>query len=182
MKIPKKAKQVFSGIVYDIYQWQETNFDGSTATFEAAKRHDSVQIIPSAGNKVFIGREQQPGRSPFYSFFGGRVEDGESPLAAAKRELSEESGLVSDDWELIRTYDAPGRMQWRIHYYAARDCRFAKEQALDAGERIEVLRLSFRSFLTLLEHEEFRGTEQCRLWLSGRFDAKKVAALRKQLL
>ena len=52
MKIPKNAKCVFTGIVYDVYQWEETNFDGSPATFEAVKRHDSVQVIPTDGKHV----------------------------------------------------------------------------------------------------------------------------------
>ncbi len=182
MKIPKKAKRVFAGIVYDVYQWKETNFDGTPATFEAVKRHDSVQIMPTTRKKVFVGREEQPGRKPFYSFFGGRVEKGETPLAAAKRELAEESGMVSDDWVLIETYHVPGRIEWRVHYYVARNARAAHKQQLDPGERIMVMPVSFTKFIKLLAHPEFRGTERVRLWLTGGLDRTKLAAFKKKLL
>ncbi len=181
MKIPKRAKRVFQGVIYDIYQWREKNFDGSEATFEAARREDSVQIIAADKTHVYVGHERQPGGKAFYSFFGGRVDAGESALAAAKRELREESGMVSDDWELLQTYQVPGRIEWNIHYYIARDCRVMTDQCLDPGERIDILRMSFRSFLTLLRHPEFRGAERMIDILASAFDTKKVAHLRKKL-
>lgn len=38
--IPPNAQRVFSGKIFDVYQWPQPLFDGSIATFEVAKRLD----------------------------------------------------------------------------------------------------------------------------------------------
>ena len=52
----------------------------------------------------------------------GRVEAGESPLACAKRELEEETGMRADHWRPLRTlYPAPGFCSEVIRLFEARD-------------------------------------------------------------
>lgn len=160
MKIPQRAKRVFSGVIYDVYQWKEKNFDGTLAIFEAVKRANSVQIIALQGKNVCVGYERQPGMKPFYSLFGGRMDAGEKPLAAAKRELREETGMVSEDWELLEVYEVPGRIEWNLYYYVARNCRVVGKQHLDAGEKIKVVKLSYAAFIKRLKHPAFRGGER----------------------
>lgn len=182
MKIPKRAKRVFAGIVYDVYHWKEKNFDGTPATFEAVKRQDSVQVIPLMDGKVCVGREVQPGTKPFYSFIGGRAEEGETPLAAAKREMLEETGLASDNWELLFVWDAPGRIEWRIYYYVARDCKKVADPTLDAGERISLKRVEWDRFVKLLARDDFRGGSVLLQHIGMSVDAKRLAAFRKTVL
>lgn len=45
-KIPSHAVKVFSGVIFDVYQWQQELFNGETATFEALRRPSTVVIIP----------------------------------------------------------------------------------------------------------------------------------------
>jgi len=33
MKIPKDAKLVFKGKIFDVYQWQQKVYDGTTVTY-----------------------------------------------------------------------------------------------------------------------------------------------------
>lgn len=181
MKIPKKAKRVFSGVVYDVYQWREKNFDGSSALFEAVKRADSVQIIALQDGQVCLGYERQPGTKPFYSLIGGRMDPGEKPLAAAKRELREETGMVSNRWELLEVYEVPGRIEWRLYYYIAHDCYEVGKQHLDAGEKIKVMKVPFDRFLRLVKHPAFRGSDRV-LDLIGRDPTRQnLARFRRRL-
>lgn len=147
MKIPPEAKRVFKGVIFDVYQWEQKMFDGSTATFERLKRPGTVEVIPVSGDKIVLAREQQPGTDEAYTFLGGRQEDGEEPLESAKRELLEESGLASDDWELFRTYEPVGKMDWTIYVYIARGCRKVADQHLDAGEKISLVEVGFEEFV-----------------------------------
>src|SRR5882757_3955251 len=103
MKIPPQAKKVFQGVIFSVYQWQQEMFDGSTETFEMLKRPNTIEVIATQGDKILISRQSQPNKENFYSLFGGRAEEGEDPLVTAKRELLEESGLESDDWELFKS-------------------------------------------------------------------------------
>ena len=66
MKIPKEAKLVFKGQIFDVYQWKQKMFDGSYETFEALKRKDNASIIPVVGNKILICEQEQPHTGIFY--------------------------------------------------------------------------------------------------------------------
>jgi len=71
---------------------------------------------------------------------GGMVEpeDG-SPLEAAKRELLEETGFASEDFELIGTsHPNPAIQNNAIWFFLARDAARRSGQNLDPGEDIEV--------------------------------------------
>lgn len=169
MKIPPQAKKVFKGVIFDVYQWKQKMFDGSTETFEMLKRPDTVQVIPVTHDKIMIADEEQPGGAwRGLGLFGGRVDAGEEPLAAAKRELLEETGLESDDWELFRSYEPYGKIEWMVHYYIARNCRKTREPTLDAGEKIEVKEASLVEFIALAASPEFHagefGNDMLRLW------------------
>ena len=43
--IPENAKKVFTGQVFDVYQWEQEMFDGSKATFECKSLNDAVNFI-----------------------------------------------------------------------------------------------------------------------------------------
>lgn len=176
-KIPKKAKRVFHGVLFDIYQWQQRLYDGSYATFERAKRIDSVFVIPVFENKILVAKITEPGmRSTF--LFGGMGEKGERPIDTAKRELLEESGLVSDDFELLYKYGVGAKVQQGIHLYAARNCKRIREPHLDPGEKIEMIRLDFNDFIKL--GKGFWG-EMGRYFHVVEEDKKKLKQLRKKL-
>lgn len=181
-KIPENAKQVFNGIIFDVYQWEQKQFDGSTKTFEMLKRPNTIQVIATSGEKVFVGKEQQPDNpNPFYSLFGGRQEKGEEPLTTAKRELLEETGLSSQDWELLKVDFPQVKVDWSIYLFIARNCKKVQQQQLDSGEKIEVLEVSFEKFLDIIESKEFWGTQIRNDIFRIRQNSKDLADFKKKL-
>lgn len=154
--IPKSARRVFKGIIFDVYQWKQKMFDGSYQTFEALKRTDSIRIIATNGNKILIAEESQPTYGKFYGLFGGRREKGESPLTSAKRELLEETGFVSGNWKLLKIYKSPWKISFNVYFFAARDCKKIKEPTLDSGEKINVREISFEHFLSFVKKGKIR--------------------------
>ena len=84
MKIPQSAKLVLKVRSFDVYQW-----DGKCTTdrmkHSDIKTSDTTQVIAAYDGKIIIA-EQQPQRpSAYFTLFGGRVENDEESLAAAKQ-------------------------------------------------------------------------------------------------
>src|SRR5216683_553384 len=155
MKLPPQAKKVFQGEIFSVHQWEQKLYDGTTATFEMLKRPGTIQIIPTSGEDVYLSYEEQPTKPRTYTLFGGRQEPDEDPLTTAKRELLEETGLESDDWELLKTYEYEGKIEWPMYLFVARNCRKIAEQHLDPGEKIDVKKVSFPEFLDIVSTEDF---------------------------
>ncbi|MEK7623372.1 MAG: NUDIX domain-containing protein [Patescibacteria group bacterium] len=182
MKIPQSAKLVFKGTIFDVYQWEQKMYDGSHETFEMLKRPDTTQVIATYDGKIIIAEEQQPQRpSAYFTLFGGRVENGEESLAAAKRELLEEAGMASNDWELWRTDEPVGKMEWTVYTYIARNCKKVQEQNLDAGEKITVKEITFEQFVADATHPSFRSLGITLELLKLQLEPRKLALFKQQL-
>lgn len=181
MKLPPNAKKVFQGEIFSVHQWEQELYDGSTATFEMLERPGTIQIIATTGNEVYVSHEEQPTKPRAYSLLGGRQEPNEEPLATAKRELLEESGLISDDWELMKEYKGGGKIDWPMSLFIARDCKKVAEPKLDPGEKIDVEKVSFEKFLEIVCAEDFWGAIIANDILRMRLNPEKVAEFKEKL-
>ena len=162
--IPAQAECVFNGVIYDVYHWQQTMFDGSTATFEMLKRPDTIKVIAIRDGKIVILEQQQPDTKLFYDVPGGRHDHpGETEVQAAQRELKEETGLEFAEWRLLSVTQPHGKVEQFIYIYLASEFVSETEQQLDAGEKISV------HYLTLAEVKQL-------------FDAPNARYLPKEIL
>ena len=181
MNIPPQAKRVFKGVIFDVYQWEQKMFDGSTETFEMLKRPDTVQVIPVVGNKILIAEEQQPGDQwRGAGLFGGRVDEGEDALTAAKRELLEETGFASDDWEQYKVYEPHHKFEWRVYYFVARGCRKIGEPKPDPGEKIEIKEVGFDEFMALASSSALHAGEFTSDMLRLAADPTRLSEFKKK--
>src|SRR3989344_4677291 len=113
--IPNHAKKVFKGVIFDVYQWEQKMFDGSVDTFERLKRPDTVVVFPVLPNgKIILTEQEQPGSRVFIGATGGRVDEGEGILEAAKRELLEESGYTAEEFTLWDARQPIGKIDWAV--------------------------------------------------------------------
>lgn len=178
-QLPENAKLVFKGEIFEMWQWEQKMYDGSVEIFEKLKRSNTAGVIAVVGDKILIQEQMQPDKpEAFASIPGGRCEEGEDALSAAKRELLEETGYVSDDWELWREQDPVGKIIWTIYTYIARNCVYKQPPCLDAGEKITTRLVSFEDFLMLSEDKDFYEKELVSLLYRARFDAKFKEELR----
>lgn len=157
--LPENAKLVFQGKMFDVYQWDQKMFNGSVEIFERLKRPDTVCVIATVGDKIIIQEQTQPDRDPFISLPSGRNDQGEEDMAAAKRELLEETGYSSDDFIFWKEFSPVTKIIWKVKYFIARDCQKIQEPKLDSGERIKNKFISFEDFLMLSENKDFRDRE-----------------------
>lgn len=179
--IPPEAKKVFSGKVFEVWQWQQEMFDGTTSLFEKLRRPSTCCTLAVVGDKVLVLKQEQPGVAPFISLPGGRLDGNETTLQAAQRELLEETGLVSNDWQLWLQVDPEVKIDWTIFTYIARDCVMQERQHADNGEKIIPELLSFDDFLLLADNPLFRNTDVVMELLRVRLDPQRKDKLHQLL-
>lgn len=142
--IPDEAKLVFDGIIFDIYQWPQTEFDGSTKTYEMVKKKDTVCCIGVVDGQLLVIEDEQPHNGKWLTFPTGKVEKtDDSLLTAVKRETAEETGYVFGNWRLIQVVQPHTKMEWFIYYFVASDVERTGLQQLGAGEHITMKKLPF---------------------------------------
>lgn len=181
-KIPDHARRVFHGKLFDVYQWEQTLYDGSTTIFEKIRRIPSTEVIAVDGDQIIISEQEQPGKGRFLSLFGGAMHPGEptDPLEHAKKELLEESGYIAKSWTHLETSNFPWeKLDWDNHLFVAKELEKVQEPTLDGGEKITLRRVSFDEFLALSATDLHWGP------LTGLFrkvaNPDKAAWLRDQL-
>ncbi|HRF28461.1 MAG TPA: NUDIX hydrolase [Candidatus Saccharibacteria bacterium] len=143
--IPSNAERVFEGKIFDVYQWRQEMFDGSFATYENLRRPDTVLVIAIDDGKIIINDSNQPHRGHKYELPGGRVDaNDESILAAAKREMLEETGYEFSDWKLLDVIKPQQKMEWFVYTFLAMNKTKVGQQNLDEdGEQINLLYLNY---------------------------------------
>ncbi|MGH8617849.1 MAG: NUDIX domain-containing protein [Burkholderiales bacterium] len=115
--------------------------DGSTATREYLRHPGAAMMIPFLDDATLLLEHQfrYPAGRHFIELPAGKIDTGETPLAAAKRELVEECGYEAAQWRhLGTTYPCIGYSDERIEIFAARDLT-AVGHARDPGEFLELV-------------------------------------------
>ena len=88
---------------------------------------------------------------------GGYIEEGEEPLAAAQRELLEETGYEASDWISLGSYLVdPNRGIATGHLFLARGARYIKTPIVDDLEEQELLLLTREEVEYALEKSEIK--------------------------
>ncbi len=133
------ASLVLKWVLFDVWQRDQEMYDGSTKKFEVLKRKDTVIIVPvlNNGELLFI-QEEQPGMKPMLRTIGWRVEEGESPEEAVRRELLEETGYTAQELRLRDAWQPLNKTDWAIYLFVAHWLSHTGESHEDWGEKISL--------------------------------------------
>lgn len=103
-------------------------------------RHPGSAVIMAVDDKKHILLVRQfrlPADKYLWELTAGKVDEGEKPLQAAKRELVEETGYKAKTWtKLASFFVSPGYVQERMTIYLATDLTAGEATPMD-DERIE---------------------------------------------
>jgi len=108
------------------------------------------------------GIEREDGKQ-----YGDRnLSSAEDALAAAKRELSEETGYESDEWEHLITIPSNATIADNLAYiYVARNCKKVSGQNLDDMEFLNVERYSAEEIEKMISEGNFKQAMHVMAWL-----------------
>ena len=86
---------------------------------------------------------------------GGICDTGEDPLDAAKRELLEETGCISNDWTSLGSCSPnPAIQNNQCHFYLALNCVPTRDLTLDPTEELRLWAMSHAEWRARLESGE----------------------------
>jgi len=109
---------------------------------EYADSAGAVAIVAKdADDRIVLVRQERPAvGAALLELPAGLIEEGEEPLATARRELREETGLHGGSWEELTSFwSAPGFVRHRLTIFVA-EALEEGEAAPDEGEELEVVR------------------------------------------
>ncbi len=112
---------------------------GAVIPFIVAHLDDWVNVVAvTCDGKILFVEQARPGTdSVTLEIVGGTIDAGESPEAAARRELREETGYAADRMiSLGKVAVNPALQDNWCHFYLAPDACKAGEPQLDPGEDI----------------------------------------------
>lgn len=107
--------------------------------YERVHIRSGVSIIPITENgRIRFVREVSWDNGEIHTkLVSGYVEDGETPLDCARRELREELGLEAYHWELFDTYHSEeSTVQKTQSFFIARNTESVGEPNLEPGEQV----------------------------------------------
>ena len=98
----------------------------------------AVMMPVDERDRILLVRQYRlPARKFLWELPAGRLDPGEKPLAAAKRELKEETGYSAKKWKkLVSFYASPGYISEKMTVFLARDLVAGEAQPMD-DERIQ---------------------------------------------
>jgi len=151
-KLPPRATVVssklsYKGPLFSVFTDKLREPNGTTGIRDVIRHSGSVVILAvdetDAGAPVVIMEQQYRHAAGQYLWElpAGRREPGESPLAAAKRELIEETGYRAKKWQkLVRYYASPGFLGEWMEIWLARGISEGVAQP-EADEHIHIVRM-----------------------------------------
>lgn len=132
--------------------------DGTEVEFTTVGRHaQNVAVIAiTTENEVVVAKQFRPGpERVLYELPGGMVDKDESVLAAAKRELLEETGYATEDELLFLGHGCRDAYKNETDtYYLATACRKVSEPNTDATEFIAPVKISIEELISYAKSGE----------------------------
>jgi ADP-ribose pyrophosphatase len=138
MKITK-SKEVYRCSLFGVTEDEVADRTGWKMKRSVVRHRGSAVIMPvDDDNRVFLVRQYRlPANQLLWELPAGKIDEGETALQAAKRELGEETGLSAKKWKkLVSFYPSPGYIEEKMTIFLATELTEGESHPMD-DERIE---------------------------------------------
>lgn len=134
------SEEIFDGVAIHLYRDEVLLPNGKQGVREVIRHPGAVCVLPitDEGNVIFVNQFRYAFNKVTLEAPAGKLDKGELPLEAAKRELREETGLSANNIVYLgEMYTTPALIDEIIHLYLATGL-VSGEQDLDEDEFINV--------------------------------------------
>ena len=171
-----QSERIHQGKVFSLMKETFILENGIKTDMEIIRHPGASAIIPflDEGTIILIRQYRHAIGRSIWEIPAGTLNENETPLMCAQRELTEETGYSSDVWhKLSEIIPVPGYSNEHIHLYAATNLT-ASTQNLDTDEVIKIHSFKLEDALSMIQAGEIQdGKTICGLlltvnWLSTR--------------
>ena len=163
------SKSIYAGKVINVL-YDEVEISTGRHSFREVVKHNGGVVIAAFKNNgdepvvLLVKQFRYPIKKVCYELPAGKLEKGENPDYASKRELEEETGYRAKHWKSLGFINtSPGFCDEKLYLYLASDLEFVGEHP-DEGE--------------ILQAEEFKLSQVREMIINGEInDAKTICAL-----
>lgn len=158
-KVPFKergAREIYAGRILHVFEREVELPDGRAARLEIVHHPGAAAVVPlhADGSVTLVHQYRHAAREWLYEIPAGLLEAGEAPIACARRELAEETGLTCERLRPLLAYrNSPGFSDEVVHLFVATGLTEG-QPAHDHDEVMDVVRMPLAEAMARLERGE----------------------------
>lgn len=154
------SQLIYEGKVVKVFKDSVELSTGKKSFREFVKHSGGVVILAVKGDKILLVKQfRYPLKEVMFELPAGKLEIGEDPFEAAKRELEEETGYCANKWTpLGYVYTSPGYSDEKLYLYKAEDLEFTHCHP-DEGEIIEAFEYKYEDVLKMVDNGEINDAK-----------------------
>lgn len=133
------TKEILKNKLFSVVEEEASDPSGFTIKRSIIRHPGSAVMMAVEEKRILLVRQfRLPAQAELWELPAGRLDPGEAPLQAAKRELREETGYSAAKWqELAAFYPSPGYVEEHMTIFLATELTAGTAEPMD-DERIEV--------------------------------------------
>ncbi len=152
----KGAHCVFKGVRFDVCQLSVSGHNKEAVLHPGAS---VILPIKADGKVVMIRNERFAVGETLLELPAGTLDPGELPLTTAAKELTEETGYIAKNLELlIEFYPSPGFCTEKLFSYVATDLTYVGQQ-LEETEKITVVEYTWEQIRGFIHKGEIKDAK-----------------------
>jgi ADP-ribose pyrophosphatase len=155
------SQTMFEGPLFSVRRDRVIEPSGCEVTRDVVVHPGSVVLLPVfPDGKILMVRQYRHAAGCFlWELVAGGMEPGETPLAAARRELIEETGYRARRMQMLfDVFPTPGFVSEHMVVFACRDLKAGKAQP-EEHEKLEVRRFTLRELERMMRTGQLRDTK-----------------------
>lgn len=164
-------KKQFAGKFIQVSTYDVEISTGEKGIREVVHHPGGVVVAAQKDNSLLMVKQfRYPVKEALLELPAGRLEIGEDPDLAIKRELEEETGYIAKTWKSLGfIYTSPGICTEKLYLYYATDLKFKKKKP-DDGEIIEAYEYNISEISDMIENGQINDAKTiCAIYRSQKY-------------
>jgi len=155
------TQTIYDGKVFTVKKDDVEISNGLKSFREVVLHPGGVVIVAKLDDEtiLLVKQYRYPIKQTSLELPAGKLEYGENPNKAAKRELEEETGYIANKWQSLGfIYTTPGFCDEKLYLYLASELEFIKENP-DEGEIIECFEYNLDNVFDMIKKGEINDSK-----------------------